>query len=358
MASKRTETDVVPVVIDNGSHTMKVGFAGEDKPRDVFQTASIGNQMKMISPIDRGVITNWEVMEETWRRAYDDKLHVASENHPVLLTERPYNPKVMKEKTYEMMFETFQVPSLYLAIQGVLSLYTSGRTTGLIVDSGDGVTQFVPIHEGNLVQNAVLIDTSLAGLDITEYLEKLLKDRGIHIDLGNGTAKEDILRDIKEKLCYVCTDDFVTHSKLTKKEIEKAYRLPDGSTITLDRERTQCPESLFKPTLLGTDAFGMSDSCYNTIDRCINTDLHPILYRNIILAGGNTAFRGFQERLQAELLEFAPLALAIKDVSVDGSLDRVHAAWCGGAILGSSSVFSEWLITKEEYEEKGASYLC
>ena len=170
-----------------------------------------------------------------------------------------------------------------------------------------------------------------------------------------GTTKENVVRDIKEKLCHVCTEDFYTHSKRTMKELEQTYRLPDDRVITLDFERTQCPEALFKPALIGTDAFGISESCCNAIERCTARDLHPVLYRNIIIAGGNTLFSGFKERLRCDLEDFAPLA--IRDVKVDGTVDQAHAAWRGGAIIGSSSSFiRDRMITKNEYEERGVTF--
>ena len=160
--------------------------------------------------------------------------------------------------------------------------------------------------------------------------------------------EQDIIRDMKEKLCYVCTEDFITHSRHTAKDLEKTYHLPDGTAIVMDKERAKCPEGLFKAELYGFDAFGISESCYNTINKCTNFLFH-VLYRNIIISGGNTLFPGFQERLQSELLEFAPLG--VKDVFVDATSDGICGAWRGGAILGLHSTFKELAMTKGEYEE-------
>jgi actin-related protein len=367
---KKGTIGVNAVVIDNGSGNIKAGVAGDDAPRSVFPSvvaypkyeetmvgmahkeSLVGDEaqgmrgvMKLNYPIDHGIVTNWDDMEKIWQHTFTSELRVSPEEHPVMLTEAPANPKANREKMTQIMFETFNVPKLYISIQAVLSLYASGRTTGLVVDSGDGVTHTVPIYEGYALPHAVQrID--LAGRDLTDYMMKLLRERGEFSPVTS--AEREITRDIKEKLSYVA-EDFKVESEKPVADLEKKYKLPDGNEITLGNERFRCPEILFDPTPIGKEALGMHQASLQTIKDC-DIDIRTDLYENVVISGGTTMFEGLQTRLKKEILEKAPPGT---NVEVEASEERKYSVWVGGSILSSLSTFQNMWITRDEYDETG-----
>ncbi|CCJ31299.1 unnamed protein product [Pneumocystis jirovecii] len=293
--------------------------------------------LKIKYPIEHGIVIDWDDMERIWQFIYTEELKTVSEEHPVLLTEAPLNPRTNRDQAAQIFFETFNVPALFTSIQAVLSLYASGRTTGVVLDSGDGVTHAVPIYEGFAMPSAIRrID--IAGRDVTEYLQLLLRKSGTAF---HTSAEKEIVRIIKEKCSYVALDPRKEEKEWISASISggqnhpkgEEFKLPDGNVLRLGAERFRAPEILFDPEIVGSEYSGIHQVVVDAISR-VDLDLRKSLFGNIVLSGGSTLTKGFGDRLLSEIRR-----LAVKDVKIKifAPPERKYSTWIGGSILASLS---------------------
>ncbi|KAL0259382.1 Centractin [Diplodia seriata] len=362
-----------PIVLDNGSGTIRAGFAGQDLPKcyfpsyvgrpkhvralagalegDVFigrRAQELRGLLKINYPLEHGIVTDWDDMERIWQYVYAEELKTVSEDHPVLLTEPPLNPRTNRDTAAQILFETFNVPALYTSIQAVLSLYASGRTTGVVLDAGDGVSHAVPVYGGFQINNAVQrID--VAGRDVTEHLQMLLRKSGY---VFHTSAEKEIVRNIKETHSYVCLDPVKEEkewSGSTARANEKSveYKLPDGKKLKIGAERFRAPEILFNPELIGSEYQGVHQLVVNAINRT-DLDLRKDLFGSIVLSGGSTLTKGFGDRLLHEVQR-----LAVKDmrIKIYAPPERKYTTWTGGSILAGLSTFKKMWVEKDEWQE-------
>ncbi|KAF8461894.1 actin family [Kalaharituber pfeilii] len=358
-----------PVVIDNGSGTIKAGFAGEDIPKTHFSSfvgrpkhlrvlagsiegdtfigpraQELRGLLKIKYPLEHGIVTDWEDMERIWQYIYTEELKTLSEEHPVLLTEAPLNPRSNREQAAQIFFETFNVPALFTSIQAVLSLYASGRTTGIVLDSGDGVTHAVPVYEGFAMPSAIRrID--VAGRDVTEYLQMLLRKSGA---VFHTSAEKEVVRLMKEKTAYIALDpkkeekDWASRTDKTEE-----YKLPDGNMLKLGPERFRAPEILFDPEIIGLEYSGIHQIVVDAINRT-DLDLRKSLFANIVLSGGSTLTKGFGDRLLTEVKR-----LAVKDMKIKifAPPERKYSTWIGGSILAGLGTFRKMWVSIDDWHE-------
>jgi len=301
----------VPIVMDNGSEFMKVGLAGEDTPRSVFpsivgykegeNTPYFGEKaqeqqdlLKIIHPIQRGIINDWGEMEKIWDYTFSKVLRVDPKEHGVLLTEAYLNPLHHREKTAEIMFETFKVPALSITLPAVLSLYAAGRGMGVILDSGDATTTIVPINYADIIDGVII--------------PKLLTNAIVTSDI----AGQDVMQ----------------------------------------ADQAQRAEAFFNPKLIGSSSEGIHMLVYESIMKC-DQNLHRDYFNNVILSGAATMFEGFAERLEKELKKLAPNFR----IGVVAMPERAYSAWIGGSIEASLSSWKKMCIYRNEYQKIGPSII-
>lgn len=375
----------VPLVVDNGTGFVKCGYAGSNFPEHVFPSVvgrpilraeerlgtsqlrdiMVGDEaaenrsfLQMTQPMEHGIVKNWEDMRHLWNYTFNEKLQVDTQGAKVLLTEPPMNPKVNRQRMAEIMFEEYGFGGIYVAIQAVLTLYAQGLQTGVVVDSGDGVTHIVPVYDGFALPHLTR-RLDVAGRDVTRYLIKLLLMRGYAFE---RTADFETVRGIKEALCFM-SYDLELDKKLSEETtvLVENYQLPDGRVIKVGSERYEAPECMFQPHLVDVEQPGVAELLFQTIQQAA-VDTRSELYKHIVLSGGSSMYPGFPSRLEKEMKQLYLTKVLAGDgsrlknfkIRIEDPPRRKHMVFLGGAVLADIMKDKEaFWVTKQEWEEQG-----
>ncbi|KAF8436416.1 actin family [Terfezia claveryi] len=378
-----------PIVLDGGTGFLKVGYAGQNFPahqypsivgrpilraeersgdqviKDIMcgdEAAAVRSMLQITYPMENGIITRWEDMLHLWDYTFTEKLQIDPSGRKILLTEPPMNPLSNREKMCEVMFERYNLGGVYVAIQAVLALYAQGLSSGVVVDSGDGVTHIVPVYE-SVVLNHLTRRLDVAGRDVTRQLINLLLRRGYAF---NRTADFETVRQIKENLCYVSYDLELDHRLAEETTVlVESYTLPDGRVIRIGSERFEAPECMFQPHLIDVDQPGIAEMLFNTIQSA-EVDVRSSLFKAVVLSGGSSMYPGLPSRLEKEIkqlwltrvLNNDPSRLSKFKVRIEDPPRRRHMVFLGGAVLANimSDKENMW-ISKAEWDEQGARVL-
>lgn len=382
MAGDTSSTGRV-VVCDNGTGLVKCGFAGDNFPRAVFpciigrpvvryderttghhlkdvyvgsECSAHKQQLELSYPMKNGIVQSWDDMGRVWDHAFFEQLRIDPRESKIMLTDPALNPVANRERMVQVMFEKYGFSALFMQIQAVLTLYAQGLLTGLVLDSGDGVSHAVPVVDGYAFHH-VMKRLNVAGRHVTNYLVELLMRRGYAL---NRTADFDSVRNIKEALSYVACD-YAREMKLAREttHLMRSYTLPDGRVIRLGPERFMAPEAMFSPHLVDVEAPGIAEMAFNCIQD-MDIDNRPLLYQHIVLSGGSTMYPGLSTRMDQDLrqlyldkiLKGNKAGLRKLKLKIEDPPNRKHMVFLGGAVLADiMKDRHDFWISKQEYEE-------
>ncbi|KAG4075531.1 hypothetical protein HA402_003356 [Bradysia odoriphaga] len=374
------------IVCDNGTGFVKCGYAGSNFPAHIFPSMvgrpiiravnkigdievkdlMVGDEASQLRallevnyPMENGIVRSWEDMCHVWDYTFGPKkMNIDPHNTKILLTEPPMNPLKNREKMIEVMFEKYGFDSTYIAIQAVLTLYAQGLISGVVIDSGDGVTHICPVYEGFTLPHLTR-RLDIAGKDITRYLIKLLLLRGYAF---NHTADFETVRMMKENLCYIGYDiEMEQRLALETTVLVETYTLPDGRVIKVGGERFEAPEALFQPHLINVEGQGIAELVFSTI-QAATIDMRSVLYKHIVLSGGSTMYPGLPSRLEREIKQLYLERVLKNDIDklskfkirIEDPPSRKDMVFVGGAVLANvSKDRDDFWMSRQEYQEQG-----
>ncbi|KAK2948946.1 putative Actin [Blattamonas nauphoetae] len=372
MESKTFPLPNQSIILDFGSSLIKSGFSGQSTPsnfspnivgyfknddlielRDndsrAFLTSNIAmshkGQLKLHHPVNRGRIEDWNELEGVLDNIFQQELNVDVASRNVMIIEQPFNPRQNRIKLSEYLIETCQSSGVYFVSSALCSLYASGVTTGIVVDSGDGCTTVTPIIQNRILTHSIQ-RSEYGGRDITSRLRHLLRLEGHSF---TSSSEFEVVREIKEELCFISSDIQADRGKQHTNSFAATFTLPDKSEITLNGERFQAPELLFDPSLVGSEEAGVDEMFENALSLS-DVDCRPVLCQTISLSGGSTLFPGFPQRFLNNIRTRLQPQFPLK---IKAPKDRLLSPWIGASVLASQEIMSNLWITPQRYHSEG-----
>ena len=378
----------LPIIIDIGSGIIKAGISGQEAPKTIFpnyigepkyskvlRSFSKDNQemkeqyigkdcskylgiLKLRYPVKNGIFENEQDILTVFKYIYQN-LEINNEEireHPILITEPLLNPYINREKIASALFENLSAPAIFFASQPILSLFSTSNTSGVILESGEGVTQSCIVYEGYSIPNSY-IRNNYGGRDVTDYFQTLLKKQGYSF---STTSEFEIVRKMKEEICFTAIGNsnsvlsnmsghFDLGGNKNKSESSNTYNLPDGNAIKIGEEKCIAPEILFNPSIIGSEYLSFQEMIVTSINK-VDIDLRKNLYTNVLISGGNTLFKGIQEKFHTEIKYLSPKNMKVK---IHSPGNRLLSCWTGGNVISTLEIFKKMWVTRDDWSEKG-----
>ena len=377
----------LPIIIDIGSGIIKAGISGQESPKTIFpnyigepkyskvlRSFSKDNQemkeqyigkdcskylgiLKLRYPVKNGIFENEQDILTVFKYIYQN-LEINNEEireHPILITEPLLNPYSNREKIASALFENLSAPAIFFASQPILSLFSTSNTSGVILESGEGVTQSCVVYEGYSIPNSY-IRNNYGGRDVTDYFQTLLKKQGYSF---STTSEFEIVRKIKEEICFTIVGSSsnnplsnISNLELgnkNKSESSNTYNLPDGNAIKIGEEKSLAPEILFNPSIIGSEHLSFQEMIVTSTNK-VDIDLRKNLFNNILISGGNTLFKGIQEKFHTEIKYLSPKNMKVR---IHSPGNRLLSCWTGGNVISTLEIFKKMWVTKDDWGEKG-----
>ena len=376
----------LPIIIDIGSGIIKAGISGQESPKTIFpnyigepkyskvlRSFSKSNQemkeqyigkdcskylgiLKLRYPVKNGIFENEQDILTVFKYIYQN-LEINNEEireHPILITEPLLNPYSNREKIASALFENLSAPAIFFASQPILSLFSTSNTSGVILESGEGVTQSCVVYEGYSIPNSY-IRNNYGGRDVTDYFQTLLKKQGYSF---STTSEFEIVRKIKEEICFTIVGSSnnplsnISNLEIgnkNKSESSNTYNLPDGNAIKIGEEKSLAPEILFNPSIIGSEHSSFQEMIVTSINK-VDIDLRKNLFNNILISGGNTLFKGIQEKFHTEIKYLSPKNMKVK---IHSPGNRLLSCWTGGNVISTLEIFKKMWVTRDDWSEKG-----